>query len=568
MDAAIEVKGFSWKYALSQDWVLKDINLTVHKGEFLGIVGPSGSGKTTLCLSLTGLIPNLARGTINGSIYVDGLDTQKSRLHELIRKVGVVFQDPESQFVTMSVEDEIAFPLENFGYPVQDMIHRISNAMELTRLTGLKEKYPHELSGGQKQRVAIASFLALRPEILILDEPTSDLDPVGKSEVFSVLADLKKHENITLVVVEHNTEEMCKYADRVVLLNSGRIDRVGKPEEFFSAVDDLKGAGVYPPQVTELAYTLMEKIHASQPLPITIENADFFRKITMPTITTPLDNGSEPKPQTYEQVVLIENLKHTYPDGTQALRGIDLVFNRSEYVALIGQNASGKTTLVKHLVGLLRPTEGDVEVFGVNTRKTSVAELAKRVGFVYQNPDHQLFCKTAFEECAYGLVNQGQKEDEIRDRVDRVLRIVGLEGFENTETFLLGKGQRTRLAVAATLVMEPELIIVDEPTTGQDMRQAESIMGLLDQLNRDGKTILIITHNMRLVAEHAKRAVVMLNGKIVADAPVREVFRQTKLLHEAYLTPPQITTLGEMLFPSGPTFLTVEELQAALLGAN
>jgi energy-coupling factor transporter ATP-binding protein EcfA2 len=564
---AIEVKGFSWKYALSRDWVLKDINLTVHRGEFLGIVGPSGSGKTTLCLSLTGLIPNLTRGTISGSISVDGLDTQKSRLPELIRKVGVVFQDPESQFVTMSVEDEIAFPLENFGYPVSEMISRISNAMELTRLSGLKEKYPHELSGGQKQRVAIASFLALRPGILILDEPTSDLDPVGKSEVFSVLADLKKHENITLVVVEHNTEEMCRYADRIVLLNSGQIERAGEPEEFFSAVDELKGAGVYPPQVTELAYGLKE-LTPSRPFPITLEHADFFKKIRIPEIATAIGDGSQKSPEQSERVVVIENLKHTYPDGTQALQGISLVFHRGEYVALIGQNASGKTTLVKHIVGLLKPTEGHVEVFNVNTGKTSVAELAKRVGFVYQNPDHQLFCKTTFEECAYGLVNQGLEEDEVHTRVSRVLKIVGLDGLEDTETFLLGKGQRTRLAVAATLVMEPELIIVDEPTTGQDMKQAEGIMGLLDQLNHDGKTIIIITHNMRLVAEHTKRAVVMLNGKIVADGPVREVFSQTKLLHEAYLAPPQITTLGEILYPQGPRFLTVAELQAALLGTN
>jgi energy-coupling factor transport system ATP-binding protein len=564
---AIEVKDFSWKYTLSRDWVLKGINLTVRKGEFLGIVGPSGSGKTTLCLSLTGLIPNLTRGTINGSIHINGLDTQKSPLHELIRKVGVVFQDPESQFVTMSVEDEIAFPLENFGYPVNDMANRISKAMELTRLTGLREKYPHELSGGQKQRVAIASFLALRPEILILDEPTSDLDPVGKSEVFSVLADLKKNENITLVVVEHNTEEMCKYADRIVLLNSGTIDRVGEPEEFFSEVDELKAAGVYPPQITELAYGL-KKLNPSRPLPITLEQVEFFRKIRIPEIAMGVGDGSEHGPQQSERVVVIENLKHTYPDGTQALRGIDLALNRGEYVALIGQNASGKTTLVKHLVGLLKPTEGNVEVFDVNTRQTSVAELANRVGFVYQNPDHQLFCQTTFEECAYGLVNQGMKEDEVHTRVSQVLKTVGLEGFEDTETFLLGKGQRTRLAVAATLVMEPELIIVDEPTTGQDMKQAESVMGLLDQLNREGRTILIITHNMRLVAEHTKRAVVMLNGKIVTDGPVREVFSQTKLLHEAYLTPPQITTLAEILYPRGPRFLTVEELQATLLGTN
>ncbi len=563
MGPAIQVSDFSWKYASSEDWILKDINLTVQKGEFLGIVGPSGSGKTTLCLALTGLIPQLTRGTMNGSVQIDGLDTRKSRLHELIRRIGIVFQDPETQFVTMSVEDEIAFPLENFGYQRDQMISRITTAMEMTRLTGLKEKYPHELSGGQKQRVAIASFLALRPEILVLDEPTSDLDPVGKSEVFSVLADLKKRENLTLVVVEHNTEEMSKYADRVVLLNNARLEQAGEPVKFFAEVDKLKAVGVFPPQVTELAYRFRDKLGSLQALPITLDEARSLVKTLELAKRVDLSDRIRHRPKN-EAIIKIRGLKYTYPDGTEALRGVDLEFGRGEYVALIGQNASGKTTLVKHLVGLLKPTEGDVEIFGLNTKKASVVDLAKRVGYVYQNPDHQLFCKTVYEECAYGLMNLGLARNEIEDRVRRVLQIVGLEGFENTDTFLLGKGQRTRLAVAATLVMEPEVIIVDEPTTGQDMKQSESIMGLLDKLNRDGRTILIISHNMRLVAEYAERAVVMLNGRVVTDGPVREVFSQADLLHEAYLMPPQITTLGRMLAPYGPTFLTVEELSKAL----
>lgn len=558
MDYALQVENFSWRYAINERWSLENVNLSVRRGEFLAIVGPSGAGKSTLCLSLTGLIPHLTRGTIKGRVLVEGQDTFTTPLSQITRKVGIVFQDPESQFITMSVEDEIAFPLENLGLPRQVMIERINNAMDETRISELKEKYPHELSGGQKQRVAIASFLALRPDILVLDEPTSDLDPLGKSEVFAVLAGIKAAGK-TLIVVEHNTEELCKYADRIILLYEGRIRREDTPAQFFSEVRSLREEGVYPPQVCEFVHVLNSRTGRNLTYPTTLEEASRL----LPPIKTKdsVRSGHVGRSaQVADAIVSIRGLKFTYPDGTRALDGIGLDICQGEYLAIIGQNASGKTTLVKHLVGLLKPTEGDVKVFGKSTLKTKTTELATRIGYVYQNPDHQLFCKTVYEECAYGLQNLGLGAEEIRTKVREVLARVGLEGFDETDTFLLGKGQRQRLAVAASLVMGPEVMIVDEPSTGQDMKQSEGIMGLLDSLNREAKTIVIVTHNMRLVAEHAKRVVVMMRGKIILDDDVRSAFSQPSLLKEAYIVPPQITQLARMLDPQARTVLTTDEM--------
>jgi len=559
VDEVIRVRDLWWRYELGQDWALKGIDLTVRRGEFLVIVGPSGAGKSTLCLTLCGMIPHFSRGYYKGEVMIIGRETRKMKLSEITRKVGIVFQDPDTQFVTMSVEDEIAFPLENHGVPRQEMIERVKRTMEITRIIELKDKYPHELSGGQKQRVAIASILALEPEIIILDEPTSDLDPVGKSEVFSILAELKRAGR-TIILVEHNTEEAAKYADRVVLLRDGKIIMEGPPRKVFEEVESIKSAGVYPPQVTELAYTLSTRYGVRRELPITLEEClEWLRELNA-RIVTPNRLERSPTGVKGESIISLKDVSYSYPDGTAALRDVTLEFARGEFTAIIGQNGSGKTTLVKHIVGLLQPTVGEVRIFGKKTSEMSIKEIATKVGYVYQNPDHQLFCQTVYEECAYGLRNLGLSEPEIRRRVSEILGRVGLQGLEKVDTFLLGKGQRQRLAIASTLVMNPEVIIVDEPTTGQDMSQSTSIMELLASLHREGRTVLIVTHNMRLVAEYAERVVVMQAGRVVLDGDVRTVFSQVEKLREALITPPQITQLGQLLSGDSVTPLTVEEM--------
>ncbi|RLE66431.1 MAG: hypothetical protein DRJ47_02490 [Thermoprotei archaeon] len=559
----VEVKGLWWKYQGNVDWVLKDINLTVRKGEFVGIIGPSGAGKTTLCLALTGIIPHSIRGEFRGEIRVHGKNTLNTTLTSIMEDVGIVFQDPDIQFITMRVLDEVVFPLENMGAPRDLIKERAEWALNIVGLRGFEEKHPSELSGGQKQRVAIASMLAKLPKLLILDEPTSDLDPIGKMEVFKVLEKLRTDYDVTLIVVEHNVEELAKFADRIILLTEGRIVFDEPPRRLFSKCTELRKIGVYPPQVTELFYRLNSLSGNSRSLflPLTVEEAyKLFRKqFSGKSITMEFsEEFSESLTGSGRSVVEFQNVKYIYPDGTLALNGINLTIREGDFMAIVGANGSGKTTLAKHMVGILKPTEGRVLVFGKDTRTMKASEIALNVGYVYQNPDHQLFCTTVFEECAYALRNMGLDEDEIEERVHEVLDKLGLKGLESTPPYFLSKGQRQRLAVATVLVMKPKVLVVDEPTTGQDHIQSESIMKLLEKLNSEGTTIVVITHDMRLVAEYAKRVTVMYNGLIIADGPTRKVITSTRDLLKSSLNPPQITRFFLKVNPN-MRVLTLEE---------
>ncbi|MHA1838557.1 MAG: ABC transporter ATP-binding protein, partial [Candidatus Ranarchaeia archaeon] len=513
-----------WQYQGATGWALKNINLEIRRGEIIGLTGPSGAGKSTLSMCLTGLIPQRSVGDFRGEVKIKNLDTQTASVFDMVQTVGLVFQDPETQFVTMSVEDEIAFPMENFGFPREVMAERIEWAIKETRLEGLRERYPFELSGGQKQRVAIASALALRPEVIILDEPTSDLDPVGKREVFQVISRLRKDFDISMVIVEHFTEELVKHVDRLILLYDGRIIRSGPPRDFFSDLNEIQAKGVYPPQVAEWAQQLIDKGLLTWDLPLTIEEAvlKYKQAFDKPKLHKNPEEiellqyqiGELPQPLTPKAInvgsyrideneirnldgtaLIISNLSFRYPDGTLAIRNIDLRINQGEYVAIIGQNGSGKTTLVKNCVGFLRPTTGNVKLFGVDTAKVNTAQIASVISYVYQNPDYQLFTNSVWAECAFGPRNLGLPEEEINNRVDKALKAVGLHNIQDEHPFFLSKGQRQRLAVASILTMDPEIIIVDEPTTGQDRRQSKAIMNLLDSLHKQGKTVIVITHD-------------------------------------------------------------------------
>jgi len=560
-NAIIRVENLWWKYNTGREWVLKGVDFSVAKGEIVGIVGPSGVGKTTLCLCLTGLIPREVRGIIKGRVLINGMDTSTTPLPEIIKKVGIVFQDPETQFVTMKVLDEVAFPLENFGFPRDEILKRAEEALRVTRMIEYSDKYPFELSGGQKQRIAIASMLARRPEILILDEPTSDLDPLGKQEIFSVLSELRRRYNVTLIIVEHDTEKLARFADRILLLYDGRIIEQGPPREFFKNVPFLIEKGVYPPQVTEVFHRL-DSLN-QEFLPTTLEEA-FKILDNLSVRDSSLPSFPRKRKQSGDPIIVMEEVEYVYPNGTKALKGVNLKIREGEFVAIIGQNGSGKTTLIKHIVGLLKPTNGIVKVFGIDTRHINISRLAWKIGYVYQCPDHQLFCTSVYEECAYALRNAGMSEEEIRERVSRVLEIVGLSGLEDVPPYFLSKGQRQRLAVAAVLAMEPEVIVVDEPTTGQDFVQSKGIMNLLKKLNESGRTIIVVTHNMRLVAEYAERVIVLKEGRVIADGDVREVMGDFELLRSTFLNPPQVTVLARKLVPV--TVLTVEEMCRILMG--
>lgn len=542
-----EFGNFSWRYDGSEDWALDGINLTLEEGEFVGIMGPSGAGKTTLALCMNALIPQRIGGTLKGDVKVLGKSILEGEIHDFARQVGLVFQDPETQFVSMKVRNEVAFGMENFGIRRDEMERRLEKAVKAVRMEGMLERSPTELSGGQKQRVAIASVLVTEPKLFVFDEPVSDLDPVGKSEVYETIAKVRDETESTIVVIDHDLEEIASHADRLILMNEGRIVLDLPATEFLEEVEMIEKVGETVPQISRLFMELRRKRIWDGALPATLDQAgerlpsalrDRFVSGKQRIIRTKPNSESHGEA---DQIVA-ENLSYIYPDGTLAVSGANLCIGKTEYVAIVGQNGSGKTTLVKHFNGLLKPTGGRARVAGIDIPGDRVRELARHVGYVFQNPDHQLFCNTVFDELMFAPRQLGLDVAQAEEEARRIMNALGLSPWKNEHPFFLGKGQRRRLAVGSVLSINPEILIVDEPTTGQDWKGSKEMMSLFDELNRNGgKTVIVITHNMRLVAEHCKRVVVMSRGRILYDGSVREAFSKDDLMRETFLSPPQVT---------------------------
>jgi energy-coupling factor transporter ATP-binding protein EcfA2 len=561
----IRVEELSYRYGPTDPLVLKDICFTVEAGEFVAIMGPSGAGKTTLCLALNGIIPNFFGGNFYGKVSVFGEDTIEQSVTQLAQNIGMVLQDPEMQLVTNTVEDEVAFGLENIKVPREEIRNRIDEALEIVRLTGYEKKHPNTLSGGQKQRLAIAAALALRPKVMVLDEPTSQLDPIGMEEVFSVIRELNQRYKITVILVTHDSERVAEYADRVLLMDDGQLMSDCRPSEFFRGIVQREVKGIRLPQVTEFYAGLNNDPLSAQSLPVTLSEAveeldQVWKKYKFTPVSyksTQIENTQQGEP-----LISARDIYFTYPDGTEALTGVSLDIHAGEAVAIIGQNGGGKSTLVKHFVRLLKQTSGDLKIFGKDADVYSVSELAQRIGFVYQNPDAQIFCKSVEEEVGFGPVNQLDDVEEVKRRVKAALAEMDLEQFKDEHPLALSKGDRERVAVAAILAMNPEVIIFDEPTTGQDKLGAQHIIEAIDRLHKQGRTIVIITHHLHLLPGYVDRVVLLGDGKILRDAPLREVFNDFDVLRQTYLSPPQIVEFAHEIDRMGSastSALTVEE---------
>lgn len=534
------------------------MNLEVDEGEFVVIMGPSGAGKSTLCVSLNGLVPHFFRGKMEGEVRVRGRSTREARVGELAREVGMVFQDFEAQLFSTNVALEVAFGPENFAVDREEIARRVADALEQVHLEGYEDRQPATLSGGEKQRLAIASVLAIAPRILCLDEPTTDLDPVGKMGIFQIARALREREDVTLVVVEHETEETLE-ADRIVVLSGGRVVADRPAREVLRDVDLLHRARVMPLQVARF---FKERGVPREELPLTPEEGarEFRRRgwrVSPDGYGELLATDRSRVARYGEPVVEVEGLCHRYPGGVAALEDVDLTVRRGEFLVVAGQNGSGKTTLVKHFNGLLEPTSGSVRVNGGETRRQGMLELGQKVGYVFQNPDHQIFSDTVFDEVAFGPRVRGMKEGEVRERVEEALAAVGLEGREKEDPFGMTKGERQRVAVASVLSIRPEVLILDEPTTGLDYAEQRSMMDLVKKLNEDGATIIIVTHSMWVTAEYGHRVVVMKEGRVALSGPVREVFAREEMLRSFALRPPHIVSMSNLL---GHTVLSVEEM--------
>jgi len=546
-DPIISIENLSYQYQRSPDLVLRDINLSIHKGEFLGIIGPTGAGKTTLCLALNGIVPQFYGGRFFGRVSVAGLDTLDNPIHLLAQHVAMVFQDPETQLIANSVEDEVAFGLENLRVPRDEMGKRIRWALEIVRLDGLESKHPSELSGGEKQRLAIAAALALQPEVLVLDEPTSQLDPLGKQQVFGTIRELNAHLGITVILASHASEEIAEFVDRVALLASGELVDIDLPSRIFSRTDLLCQHAIRPPQVTSFYVELRDKGFDLPSIPVTLEGATqayetMRTQITVNPSAVPI-KASEEAPAA--AVLSAQGVEHVYPDGTEALSGASLDVREGEYLVIVGQNGAGKTTLVKHFLHLLEPTAGRVLLNGHDVRNLEVSELAQRVGFVAQNPDNQIFNATVEAEVTFALQNLGISRSELAERVEESLLTMGLGDYRTWHPLSLPKGDRARVVIAAVLAMRPDVLIFDEPTTGQDYYGAKRILDVSRQLHRAGKTVIVITHHLYLMPGYAERVVVMGKGVILLDAPIRQAFQEASLLRSSYLAPPQIVQFAQ-----------------------
>jgi len=540
---------------------LRDISLDLSPGDLLIVMGASGAGKSTLCRCLNGIIPHFVKGTFEGEVRLLDQDTTRLRVADCARHVGLVFQDFESQLFATNVELEVAFGAESLGLPRTEIASRVRELLSLVGLSHLAERRPASLSGGEKQRLAIAAALAANPSLLVLDEATSDLDPVGKSAIFGLAHTLTAVPPRHAVIFAHHDAEEAVNATRVLLLAEGRPAAFGPPDQVLADPDLLSSNGVLPLATTELFAALGLE---DRPFDAA-EAADLLsqRGLRLPEDTA--DRWAardEARTQQYaDPIIEARDLTHSYGPGDPALRDVSLTLRRGEYVAVIGQNGSGKTTLVKHFNGLLRPTRGEVFISGESARSHPLRALAQRVGYVFQNPDHQIFAPTVFEEVAFAPRNFGLDKQEIAARVAESLAAVGFSGRENDDPFSLTKGERQRIAVASVLAGRPDVLIFDEPTTGLDHRESRSMMALIDQLNQRGHTIVLVTHAMWLAAEYAHRLIVMQEGHILLDAPTRAAFGQTHALRRAAIIPPQIVRLSQLL---GATALTLPDLLEAL----
>lgn len=534
--------------------VLHDVSLHIPEGDFVLVVGPSGAGKSTLLRCTNGLIPHFYGGTISGRIRVAGRDPIAARPRQMSEVIGFVFQDPEAQAVVDVVEDELAFAMENHGLPLATMRERVEWVSEQLNIAHLRQRQISTLSGGERQRVAVAAVLTLQPRVLVLDEPTSQLDPQSAGEVLDTLVRLNRELGLTILLSEHRLERVMAYADRIVYMpgRGGQVI-VDEPRKVLGSVDLV-------PPVVELGKRL-----GWSPLPLTVEEARSFVHPEQPDAharsgepvtrrepgTGHVWPGAAPES---DSALEVRGLGFAY-DGVPILRGIDLVIRQGEFVALMGHNGAGKSTLLKQCVGLLKPGEGEVRVLGVDTRATPVEELCRHVGYVPQNPNALLFADTVAEELAFTRRAQGMPPADD----GRLLSTLGLAGMRARYPRDLSAGERQRVALAAVLVGDPEIILLDEPTRGLDYVQKAALVAFLQAQERRGRTIVVVTHDVELVALCARRVVRMEEGTIVVDGAVREVMTADAGHALGQLFASQIGRLFH-----DPRYLTVQDVVADL----
>lgn len=542
----ISFKNFSFQYRAQKKPTLKEINLDIYPGERVLIAGPSGCGKSTLAGCINGLNPFSNPGECSGELIVDGVDAPKSSIFQLSAHVGTVLQDPDGQFIGLTVGEDIAFALENSCMP-QDEMHEITrHAAELVGIQDHLDYAPHELSGGQKQRVSLAGVMVDQVKILLFDEPLANLDPATGKQTIELIDEIQEKTDTTVVIIEHRLEDVLwRDVDRIVLMADGKILADLHPDELLST-RLLEENGIREPlYLTALRYAGVELAPAKKPAhvdSVVIDKAD-RKKMTDWFWSRPAAEAEKE----HEPLLEVRNLTFGYERGRQTLRDVSLTIHKGEMVSIVGKNGAGKSTFSKLVCGFETPDSGEILFQGRNLLQENIRHRAKHIGYVMQNPNQMISKTMIFDEVALSLRNMGKSEEEIREKVEETLKVCGLFPFRNWPVSALSFGQKKRVTIASVLVQDPELIILDEPTAGQDFRHYTEIMEFLRGLNEKGVTVVMITHDMHLMLEYTPRALVFADGRLIADRSAAAALCDPQLIRQAALKETSLFTLANQL---------------------
>ncbi|QEE14460.1 ABC transporter ATP-binding protein [Promethearchaeum syntrophicum] len=575
IDIDISAINVSFRYKTSDDNILKEINLNINRGKFVLICGPTGSGKTSLIRTMNGLIPHFYRGKFYGYMKVKGKDTISSSPALLSETVGTVFQTPENQLFSMDVERELAFSLENLGFSKEKIKEKIEKVISITQIEKLRHRPPFQLSGGEQQKVAIASLLALDPDILVLDEPLSNLDPKTSFEILNLLKHLQSSLNKTIIISEHRMESVIPFVDEMIVINNGKIIQHDNAKSVFNS-EIIYSLGLDLPPIIYWLKKKRDEGFFSGEILLNFEDqkqklAEIFSKYTEIAEFKP--NNITREKEIYEKNpnIFLKDISHSYEfsaDHTKALENISCSIFPREIVAIMGPNGAGKSTLIKCISGLIKPNTGNIWIQGRNIKNSPTYKIAKNVGLMFQNPDHQLFLNSVLDEIKFSLKNLQLSDAEEKSRIEKTLRDLNLNDLSLLSPFNLSGGQRKKVSLATILCRNTNILIFDEPTIGQDAEHKKRMNNLILQAQNQNKTSIIVSHDLEFVANLATRIIILEKGKILADGNVEEIFTQSTILKRASLDKYNFTLLFKDLhkdFPWIPeNILNIKQLEDLL----
>lgn len=538
-EAMIELKDFSFQYKAQSEPTLKNLNLTIYKGEKVLIVGPSGSGKSTIGQCLNGIIPNIYKGTSSGQFLIQGKEAFNLSIYEKSHLVSTVLQDTDGQFIGLSVAEDLAFALENDMVELGTMKECVQSWAERLDLMKLLDHRPQDLSGGQKQRVSLAGVLIDESPILLFDEPLANLDPKSGQDIIDLIDQIHEEQGTTTIIIEHRLEDVLyRPVDRVILINQGQVLFNGRPDELLRTTL-LAENGIREPLYLTTLRQLGQDIDQ-------LEHLDRLEDIELTGVNRSIPEAGFTKTGETEELLKLEQISFAYQENHPILKNISLSIPKGQRLAIVGKNGAGKSTLAKAICGFIT-TEGQYTSRGVDIKQESVKERAERVGYVLQNPNQMISTNMIFDEVALGLRLRGVAEEDIKERVYQALKTCGLYEFRKWPISALSYGQKKRVTIASILVLGPEILVLDEPTAGQDQRNYTDIMKFLDSLQEKGHTIVMITHDMQLMLDYSDRALVVSDGQILADLSPAELFTHPDILQEANLKETSIFALANRL---------------------